>query len=261
MRKMNLGGSNEIPKRDVSLSKRQLLARLVQSLQTSPYLDNRLLVYKGGLFLGEHTGYPRFTQDVDVTLLDADAYTCVKAVLEAFGDQLVSESVISSFEIKAEAVKGRSGGAKFLASTGRVSFSIDVSLEGDVPLATTQIDTAIAGPLCLTTTEQVLCDKLRVLYSRLRFRRAKDLYDVWLILNHGSYNVHVLREMLITCGVYPLPVAECPFRDDYIRDMQHAYEKFRLIDAVTEEEVAKPDFFTVVEVVGGFLVQFMEDDT
>lgn len=98
-------------------------------------------------------------------------------------------------------------------------------------------------------------------FSRSRFRRAKDLYDTWLIVNNCKPNLDMVSRILTAKGIYPLPLDKAPFRDDCILEMQHAYEKFRLIDPITEQEINKPDFFEIVKVVGNFLVKFMRDDT
>lgn len=269
MRDMNLFGGKKsahdltrsIPRSVRAEERRELLIRLVHFLQESPYLSEDTVIYKGGLFLGEHTGISRYTQDVDASIVSASIYSRVKKTLSLFGETLIGEGIIDSFKVADEVLPGKSGGASFYAKSGIVLFSVDISLEGDIPLDCELVETKLGGTLHLTTLEQVLCDKLSVLYSKSRFRRAKDLYDTWLILTTTEPNIDKLISLLYARDKYPLPLKEAPFREEYIIDMRHAYDKFVLLDAETGTPKDKPLFSEVVTVVGSFLVRFMEDDT
>lgn len=60
MNKMNLFESSENKEENLkTLSRRELLVRLTKFLRDS--LPSDTLVFKGGLFLGEYTGVPRYT--------------------------------------------------------------------------------------------------------------------------------------------------------------------------------------------------------
>lgn len=262
MKKMDLFGSQ--PPKDtapVGVSRRDLLARLASKLNSSTFIPGDQLVFKGGLFLGEHTGVPRYTQDVDASVLSCDVYLRAREVLKEFGEELIAEDIIHEYEVLEDVVEKRSGGAKYIDVKGRVLLSIDISLHGAHPLDSFVMDTELVGPIRLTTVEQILCDKLSVLFSRSRFRRAKDLYDTWLILENCNPDVNKIAELLQQREVFPLPVEKAPFRDDCIKEMEHAYERFKLKDPVTEEELEKPPYAEIVSRVGGFLVKFMRDDT
>lgn len=112
--------------------------------------------------------------------------------------------MITSFELKDEVIEGRSGGAKYMDAKGRILLPVDISLHGAVPLDCIVLNTSIVGTLTLTTIEQILTDKLSVLFSRTRFRRSKDLYDVWLILEHCFPDESKIRKLLSERGLYPL---------------------------------------------------------
>lgn len=136
-----------------------------------------------------------------------------------------------------------------------------MSLHGDTPLDTVIINTSVAGTLQLTSVEQIVCDKLSVLFTQSRFRRAKDLYDMWLILSNCNPDVKKVIELLRAKGAFPLPVDKAPFQDNCIKEMEHAYDKFILRDPVSEEALLKPAYSEVVSKVGAFMVKFMRDDT
>lgn len=260
MKKMDLFGER-LPAVEMTFIRRNLLIRLVKFLEDSPYIGADTLTFKGGLFLGEYTGRPRYTQDVDASIITADAYLRVREVLKEFGEMLISEDIIHEYDVKEDVIPGRSGGAKYIDAKGRVLLSIDVSLHGDVLLDTMIVDTTIAGTLRLTTIEQVVCDKLSVLFTRSCFRRAKDLYDMWLILSNCAPDVQKVAELLNARNAFPLPLERAPFRDDCIKEMEHAYDRFILKDPISEEPLSKPPYSEVVTKVGAFMTKFMRDDT
>ncbi len=259
MKKMDLFGTNKPsetggPKH---FTERELLSRLACYLKESPYIQGDLLVFKGGLFLGEHTGKPRYTQDVDVSIASADVYARMREVLKDFGEELIAEDIIHEYAVEEAVLPNRSGGAKYRDMTGRVLLSIDVSLGGD-ELSCIVMDTSIAGRVHLESIEQVLADKLTVLYSRKRFRRSKDLFDIWQILSCCQVNISHLRELLKVRELLPLPLDKAPFNEEHYVQLEHAYNTLSIRDASTEELVEKPPFAEVVRVVGKFTMQFME---
>lgn len=253
MNKMNLFESSE--EHQNTANQRELLTRLVKYLKE--HLAPNIAIYKGGLFLGEYTGQPRYTQDVDISIFDVKDYIDVQKQLRYFGEELVREGLINSFEFKEEVVEGRSGGAKYRDSTGRILLSIDVSLGADI-LDFHILDTTIAGELRLTTIEQVLADKMSVLYSRKRFRRSKDLFDIYTILKNCEVDMNKFISCLRKREVYPLPVDKAPFNESHYEQMEHAYNTLKIQDAFTEQVIEKPSFEEVVRVVGKFSAQFME---
>lgn len=218
------------------------------------------LVYKGGLFLGEYTHRPRFTQDVDVSVLDSGMYELLKGILREYGEALVEAGELSGFDVKDTIEEHMSGGAKFYGTKGQVLLSIDISLHRN-DLDFMVMETSVVGTVQLTTVEQIVTDKLTVAFSRSRFRRAKDVYDLWLIISNCNISASKVARLLYLREIYPLPVDKAPFSEDCYEQMKHAYEKFILKDPFAEGELQKPDFIEVVSVVSKFMTQFMEDDT
>lgn len=260
MKEMHLGdkGNQHSPILGKNSEKsRQLLERLARYLAESPYLVGDTIVFKGGLFLGEHTGHPRYTQDVDMSIALLSTYEKIKVELSNFGESLIATGDIATYEIQDDVQPKRSGGAKYRDINGMVLLSIDISLGADT-LDTVVIDTEVAGRVQLESIEQVMADKLTVLYSRSRFRRSKDLFDVWQILQSCQLNEERLIACLSQRGIYPLPVALAPFREECYVQMEHAYSTLQIRDPLGGDSISKPSFEEVVQVVGKFTRRFME---
>lgn len=90
-----------------------------------------------------------------------------------FGKQLISEGVIVSYEVKDTVIPGKSGGAKFIDKNGRIVLSTDISLQGEIPLDCKLTNTETARRIQLTTVEQVLCDKISVLFFTFQISSCK----------------------------------------------------------------------------------------
>lgn len=251
--RMNLGGETVFGQ--TRKTQRELLVLLVKHLEKQ--LPDVPKIYKGGLFLGEHTKSPRFTQDVDVSILDTSLYGRFKIALVNFGDTLITEGVIATYEITDEVLPTHSGGAKFKDATGRVVASIDISL-CSATFDSVLLDVSEYGVLQVSSIEQMLADKLNVLYSRKRFRRSKDLFDVWQIVSTVAVNTQRLCERLRERDILPLPLDKAPFNEEHIMEMKHAYDKLMIRDPFTELPISKPTYYEVVQVVGDFTKQFME---
>lgn len=119
-------------------------------------------------------------------------------------------------------------------------------------------NTSVAGTVTLTSAEQVLADKLSVLFSSKRYRRSKDLYDIWQIINNCSINEQSLVECLYVRGIYPLPASQAPFGEECYTKMEHAYNTLQIRDPDTEALTSKPPFSEAVASVGKFTASLME---
>jgi len=208
------------------------------------------------MFLGQHTGKPRHTQDIDLTIVDENLYFNFRKLLAEFGEKLISTGDIVSYEIKEDIFYNQSGGAKYRDVTNRVVLSIDISWSV-TELDNVLVDTEEFGTIRISSVEQILSDKLAVLFSRKRFRRSKDLYDTWLILKTCSIKEERLIKCLQERSIYSLPVDKAPFREDCYLQIEHAYNKLLITDAKIELLMEKPSFEEVVKVVGNFVMKFM----
>lgn len=252
MRRMNLSGE---PNCSNAETQRGRLISLVG------FINNRLpvdkLIYKGGLFLNLHTGVSRYTQDVDLTIQDEELYVDFCKVLAEYGDKLVASGEIFRYEIKDTIEEHMSGGARYYDANDRVVLSIDVSFHIN-GLDSVVVESNEFGRVRISSVEQIIADKCASLFSRKRFRRAKDLYDLWLIVFNCTWDNEKLRKCLESRDIYPLPIALNPYREECISEMKKAYEKLLVRDPVSEEQMDKPDFATVVKYTSRFMTKFME---
>lgn len=225
------------------------LLRLVQFLEKE--LPDVPHYYKGGFFIGEYTKEPRYTQDVDMSVMELSAYERVKDVLRKLGDELVASGEISKYVVKEQASERSSGGAKYYAPEGSILFSVDIGYQ-ETPCTTVALDMDDVGNIRVSTVEQMLSDKLSALFSDRRLRRIKDIYDAWHILTHCDVDMNKVILCLDRRGLYPLSADMVPLTDERLPAIQHAYESLAIYSRATNMPVAKPDFFEVAQVVGAF---------
>lgn len=215
--------------------------------------------YQGGFFIGEYTKEPRYTQDVDLTLVYIDSYEDIKKILASFGEDLVAEGVVSKYLIKDAASERNSGGAKYYALDGSILFSIDIGYHEDA-LSTNVLTVSDFGEICVTTVEQMLCDKVAALYSDRKFRRVKDLFDAWHLLTSCSINDDKFIQCLVRADIAPLPSSTGPFTEDSIDRMERSFETVTIYGAKDGKEIDKPDFWDIVRVVGDFCCRFSDSE-
>ena len=233
------------------------LKRLVQFLEHE--LEDVPHYYQGGFFIGQYTGEPRYTQDVDMTVVYLPTYERVKEVLSSFGRLLVSEGTISKYFIKSDVSERSSGGAKYYAPDGSILFSIDIGFHEN-PLRTQALTIDDIGQVNVSCVEQMLCDKISSIYSDRRFRRVKDLFDAWHILTHCEIDDDAFIECLVRAGIAPLPSNNGPFTEDNIERMEKSFSTISVYRVTDGAEIIKPDFWDIVNVVGDFCCRFSDSE-
>lgn len=233
---------------------RRRLEELVKLL--NDMLPKDVIIFKGGLFLGEYTGVFRGTQDIDMSIVDKSLYSLIVPVLQLYGEMLEAEGAVASIEISEEVQDHMSGGVTYRDAAGNPVLSVDVSYCNPV-LDSVVLSTKRFGEIRISSLNQMLSDKVRVLYSKSRFRRVKDLYDIWQAVDAGVADAAGVRSLLKKIGEYPLPEDKSPFEEERMKQLQHAYEKFRLW-SVDGTELDKPDFWDVIQAVGNFMIKVNE---
>lgn len=260
MRKMDLtGGLERRVGKDLSPKTPNraypYLKRLVQYLEKE--LSDVPHYYQGGFFIGNYTGEPRYTQDVDMTVVYLPSYERVKDVLGDFGNLLLAEGTISKFSVKSNTSERSSGGAKYYAPDGSILFSIDIGFHEN-PLRTQAVAISDIGTVSVSCVEQMLCDKVSAIYSDRKFRRVKDLFDAWHILSACKIDDDIFIECLVRAGIAPLPSSNGPFTYDNVDRMEEAYNSVVVFTVESKEAYSKPTFAEVVELVGGFCARFSD---
>lgn len=231
------------------------LKRLVQYLEKE--LSDVPHYYQGGFFIGNYTGEPRYTQDVDMTIIYLPTYERVKTALTSFGELLFGEGVISRYAVKPSTSERNSGGAKYYALDGSILFSVDIGYHEN-PLQTQALTISGLGTVSVSCVEQMLCDKVSALYSDRRLRRIKDLFDAWHILSVCEIDDSIFIDCLTRAGIAPLPSSDGPFTYDNVDRMEAAYNSVVVFPVGSREAYPKPTFAEVVELVGGFCARFSD---
>ena len=105
---------------------------------------------------------------------------------------------------------------------------------------TTSID---IGEVRAFTVERMLADKITAILSRKRFRRTKDIYDLYCITNCFDFNVDVVNDYILrrTDGK-GAEWGNFPFNDTVVREYEKAYSKLDLQSIVKNGVLEKPEF-------------------
>lgn len=196
--------------------------------------------YKGGFMLTRLLPeYARLTHDIDFSISDKRQYEDVKTVLTNLGNILVAKGVFTSYELKEDIEERRSGGIKFVDKNGIKDFGVDVGLHdlsyGTHPWTFKGFDINIFD------FERMLSDKISAIYSVKRFRRAKDLYDFYIITSNYDIDLSKLRMYIEQRGT--IEWDRDPFREEVVTQYRIAYEKLKVRNIDGENmELEKPQF-------------------
>lgn len=135
----------------------------------------------------------RLSHDIDFSISDVEQYELVKSVLDELGTALISLNIISNYEIKQTITETSSGGIK-LRRDRKVDLGIDIGLHNlSYGIQSWNI---FGQEVERFIIERMLADKISAIFSRKRFRRSKDLYDLYILTESCDINIDVLRECL-----------------------------------------------------------------
>ena len=212
------------------------------------------IVFKGALItrlvLAEngYTMLDRITRDIDANWTDTlpsmdDLVGTVQKALDGFPEQLCAVA-IRKYDAK------KSAGISIKpANSDKEIISMDISVKPSIGSRTYHYrEIRIRGVL----PNEILADKIAVLSSRLLFRRAKDIVDVYALTHCIEVEIteiyHVLSQKSAALGEF----LEMNNRHD---DIEHAYGKLRGIEG-------KPPFSEVYPYMQRFLSPFaLKDET
>lgn len=193
---------------------------------------------KGGYVLMKIIpGKARYSHDVDFSISSDEQYEIVKEVLNQLGTDLQSKGVIDSYEVKDTISPTSSGGMKLIRNdSNKKNLGIDIGWH-DLSYGI-QAWNIFDGDYNRFTVERMLSDKICAIYSRNRFRRAKDLYDVYIITSSCDVNTDTLRRFLDKRGI---DWNSSPFKDAVIAEYAESYNKLN-ISTCNSKVVDKPEF-------------------
>ena len=203
-------------------------------------------VFNGGYMLKKLIpDCARQTQDIDFSAQSSELYQSLINTMIAVGTRFVKAGIISNFKIRQTIVPHYSGGMDMYSASGAKILGIDVSWS-DTLLGTTKTIIDI-GEVSAFEIERMLADKISAILSRKRFRRPKDIYDLYCITNCFDFSVIKVNTYLkmreIECGV---DWDNFPFNDKILVEYNKAYQALRLDSIVRNRQLDKPLFNDVM---------------
>lgn len=204
------------------------------------------IAFKGGYMLTKlMPETARQTTDIDFSIASSDLYQSLIATMDKIGRFFVSQGMIDRYVVKQEIREFMSGGMDMYDATGKKVLGIDVGWR-DLSFGLTSINIGITDVKAFTV-ERMLSDKVTAILSRKRFRRPKDIYDLYCITNCFDFDVdEVNRCILIRTNYAGAEWRNYPFNPDVIREYEKAYNKLALNSIVRGGELERPPFDAVM---------------
>lgn len=201
------------------------------------------LAFKGGYMLTKiMTETARRTVDVDLSILTDEIYDDIKTRLTAICEKFMSEGIIDRYTVKPEVKERMTGGADMYKDNIKVA-GVDVgwhSLAYGISLYNIN-NTDVRG----FSIERMLSDKITAILSRKRFRRPKDLYDVYAISSSFDVNMSEVMNCIKMREQHSGIATEWgnyPFDEVILKEYKKAYDKLIVESVYLERIVNKPTF-------------------
>ena len=204
------------------------------------------LAFKGGYMLTKlMPEFARQTQDIDFSIQTSELYQNLLLTMEDIGKRFIEDGIIAKYIIKPEIHPHCSGGMDMYSSDGKKILGIDIGWH-DITFGTTTTHIDI-GDVNAFEIERMLADKISAILSRKRFRRPKDIYDLYCITNCFDFSVIKVNTYLkmreIECDV---AWDNFPFNDKILVEYNKAYQALRLDSIVRNRQLDKPLFNDVM---------------
>lgn len=201
---------------------------------------------KGNVLLNNILGdIARGTVDIDLSIYDTELYEVVRDKLYELCSELIAAGIITEFKLSDTASDGKSGGVKMYKDGEYVS-GVDVSIHSTSSRLGVCKYYFNSHEIEGSTIDRILCDKVLATLSPKRFRRAKDFYDIYIILSSGlEFNDRIIFDLMVDkVGIDK--VRELfnyyPYEEDTILKLMTAWKSL-VIENFTKSPVAsKPDF-------------------
>lgn len=203
------------------------------------------IAFKGGYMLCKLLGRPaRQTTDIDFNISNSELYQSLMHSFEQVGNMLVADGYITRYVVKETIERFKSGGMDMYDESGRKVLGIDVGWH-DIYFGTTTTNIDIAAVNAFTV-ERMLSDKVTAILSRKRFRRPKDIYDLFCITNVFDFDAALVNDFILkrTDGV-GAEWRNFPFNETVLREYEKAYNSLD-ITTVTKTHREKPEFREVI---------------
>lgn len=205
------------------------------------------LAFKGGYMLTKlMPDTARQTTDIDFSIQSSELYQQLIKSMERIGEHFKAIGECSSYKVKETIAPTMSGGMDLYDALGRKFLGIDVSWH-DITYGTvtTSID---IGDLRAFEVERMLADKVSAILSRKRFRRPKDLYDLYCITNCFDFDANKVNEYILyrTQGA-GADWQNYPFNEAIEREYHRAYDLLNVASIAVGYVITKPDWNIVYQ--------------
>ena len=207
---------------------------LVRSIDTNK-------AFKGGYLLSKIlSGESRLTKDKDFSIMNKEYYEPIKEVLISIGEVFKIKGIVTDYKVKEEIKEFSSGGIKYYKD-GKEVLGIDIGLH-DILYGTQNYDLEF-GSVQGFSVERMLADKLVAILSKKRFRRTKDLYDFYILVNHFNVDYNSLVYCINNrAGFNPELWENIPFKEEILVEYKKAWDKLVLTSSATGRPLNKPSF-------------------
>lgn len=209
------------------------------------YFGDRL-AFKGGYMLTKlMPETARQTTDIDFSIQNSELYQELISVMRRIGDEFIERGFIASYTVKDVLEKYRSGGMDMFDADGGKVLGIDIGWH-DITFGTTTTTIDI-GAINAFTVERMLADKITAILSRKRFRRPKDIYDLYCITNCFDFDVNTVNDYILkrTEGA-GADWKNFPFDMVVIQEYEKAYNKLALNSILKGVVLERPSFGDVL---------------
>lgn len=147
--------------------------------------------------------------------------------------------MIDHYEILDIIPQKKSGGIKFKSKSNESILGLDISVQNlSFGVTKRNINIAIVDSYCI---ERMLADKLYVILSNSRYKRTKDLYDLFNITDYIDIDFMLLKECIYQIGYEKYLFDNIPFSEEDVLKYVHAWKSLRIQDVNTGVQKKKPE--------------------
>ena len=173
----------------------------------------------------------------DFSIDDEKTYELVKTILTEIAEKFLKLGLIAEYKVKDTIAPTRSGGIDFYGESGKKILGVDVGLH-TLSWGVTSYEFDITT-LDGFTVERMLSDKIIAILSRKRFRRPKDLYDLWVITNNFDFDPSKVLQFIAKRGNAEWD--NIPFSDIILVEYKKAWDSL-VLQSPDESALEKPSF-------------------
>ncbi|MCM1172519.1 MAG: nucleotidyl transferase AbiEii/AbiGii toxin family protein [Clostridium sp.] len=199
--------------------------------------------FKGGYMLNQLLpSESRMTHDADFSIAKKEDYDEIKNILVKIAQKFKKNGLIKTYKVKDEITETSSGGIDIYDMQGVKILGVDVGLH-DISWGVKSYDFKIVTSKAFEV-ERMLSDKVTAITTRKRFRRTKDLYDVFVITSNFDFDYKKLQQYVAMHDT--VQWENLPFSEEILVQYEHAWDKLILTNMLGEN-LNKPAFNIVLK--------------